>query len=235
MLGAEFCAFRLPDPREVERALVVCRRQGVKLAFTTPVAREALFGRIWAWLEQVVGLCPGAEVAFNDWGLWHRAAEAGLTLRPVAGRLLGRQERGPRVQGQIPRVSPPDARVLRGCVWDDPACVRLLESLGAVRVELDLLLQGVARPPVPPGMGVSYCGPWLPVTLSLSCSWADDPLCCSRPCLEAVPVRLENDEEPTPLWSRGNALFACREGEPPPKAVSSAGGDRIVWSPGIPG
>ncbi len=189
---------------------------------------------MWEWLRGAVERAPGAEVAFNDWGIWERARREGLDLTPVAGRLLSRQQRGPRALAMIPEVTVEEARALRGSAWSDPAVCELLLELGAVRVELDLLLQGTDRPRLPQGLGLTVHGPWLPVTLSPSCPWTESPLGCDQPCRAHSPVRLENDEDPVPLWSAGNALFARFPYEPAPLVIASLGADRVVWAEEIP-
>ncbi len=233
--GAEFCTCRLPGAGEVEDAIALCASR--KLAFTlvTPVVRQAVFADVARWLEAFARRLPGAEWAANDWGLLEWARHRDLPLRPVAGRLLGRQRRGPRVLDLVRGAHALDRAALQGSAWDDPETAALLAEFGIARVELDLLLQGVRAPRLPEGVKVSLCGPWLPVTLSPSCPWTADPIHCPRPCREHPAAVLRNEENPVPLWSRGNALFVRCEGPPDEAALDRLGADRLVWSPEIPG
>jgi len=90
-------------------------------------------------------------------------------------------------------------------------------------------------PALPPGVAVSLCGPWVPVTLAPSCPWTDDPLRCPQRCQGAPAAQQRSDESPRPLFSRGNALFLHLDDVPPGRALAAAGADRLVWSPEIPG
>lgn len=237
--GAEFCHRRLPSPRRVREARDLCRAEGLAFSVVTPVLREGAFDAVAAWLADVAADLStdlyGDEWVVNDWGLLVWAREQGFRLRAAAGRLLGRQRRDARVLGMIAAGGPEDAAALRGSLWDDPVTTRWVAGLGVERVELDLLVQGTGRPALPPGMALSLCGPWLPVTLSPSCSWTGDPLGCAGPCRGAEPVILRNAEDPHPLWSRGNTLFLKLEGQPSLDEVTALGADRLVWSEEVPG
>ncbi len=224
----------MPPVPEVARTARRCARDGVGFSLVTPVVREGLLDRAAGWLAEAARAVPGVEVVFNDWGLWRQARARGLPVTAVAGRVLGRQRRGPRVAGLIAEGSPSHARALRGSLWDGAEARERLLELGGVRVELDLLVQGTWPPPLPPGVALSVCGPWLPVTVTPACPWTADPLDCSRPCTRHPPVRLATCQNPVPLWSQGNALFLRRQGDPPPSYVARLGADRWVWSPGIP-
>jgi hypothetical protein len=234
-LGAEFCPQRLPGHTDAVRAGARCRDRGLGFCLVTPVVREAAFDAVSRWLAALSRELPGTECTMNDWGLLHWVRQEGLPLALAAGRLLGRQRRDPRVVSMA-RTSPPEeASALRGGLWDDPVSVSLLHQLGVRRVELDLLLQGTRRPSLPQGVALSLCGPWIPVTFSPSCSWSADPLLCSRPCCDAEAVILRNEEDPYPLWSRGNALFARVEAGQAGAAANALGADRVVWSEAVPG
>ncbi len=233
--GAEFCPRRLPPPAHVREALARCRDRGLGFSLVTPVVRQGAFDGVAAWLEGLVsGLGDGEWVA-NDWGLLAWARERGLPGAPVAGRLLGRQRRDPRLLGLLPSATPGEAEALRGSAWDDPETSALLLGLGVRRVELDLLFQGVRRPSLPPGVALSLCGPWLPVTLTPSCAWSEDPLRCPRACADEAPLGQTTAEDPHPLWSRGNALFARLLDQPAARGVASLGADRLVWAEELPG
>jgi hypothetical protein len=233
--GAEFCHRRLPSGREVRQARDLCRSQGLGFVLVTPVLREGAFDAVTGWLSDVAEDLQGGEWVANDWGLLAWARDRRLPLRASAGRVLGRQRRDPRVLAMMAAATPEDAQALRGSLWDDPVTVRWLVSLGVERVELDLLAQGTRRPALPPGIALSLCGPWLPVTLSPSCPWTPDPHGCACPCRRAEPVLLRNAEEPHPLWSRGNALFLKLDGRPSEAEVAALGADRLVWSEEVPG
>ncbi|WP_459941415.1 hypothetical protein [Deferrisoma palaeochoriense] len=234
-VGAEFCPRRLAAPGELAPYLRRWKSQGLGVQFVTPAVREGAFEAVWAWLRAALEVAPGAEVAFNDWGLWERARAEGLAFRGVAGRLLSRQRRGPRVLGMVAAAAPREARELRGSVWDEPEGVRLLEEFGAVGVELDLILPGLRVPALPGGVTLRVHAPWIPVTVALACPWTEAPLACDRPCRAAEPACLRNDEDPHPLWSRGNTLFLRRESEPPAAYLARLGAERLLWSPEIPG
>jgi hypothetical protein len=233
--GAEFCACRLPALDEVRKASAFCATRQVAFTLVTPVVRQAAFADAARWLEAVAPLLAGGEWVANDWGLLEWARRAELPLRPVAGRLLGRQRRGPRVLDLLQGAHAADRSALRGSAWDDGEAAGLLAAFGIARVELDLLLQGVRVPDLPAGVQVSLCGPWLPVTLSPSCPWTADPIRCARPCRDHPAAVLRNEQNPVPLWSRGNALFVRWESLPAEEALDRLGADRLVWSPEIPG
>lgn len=230
--GAEFCPARLPSVEEVAAARALCRERGLSFALVSPLVREAWFDRVADWL-----LCarePGEEVIVNDLGLlaWLGARRDG----PVtAGRLLSRQRRDPRVAGMLDGAPPEEAKALRGSLWDDPEVFCHFASYGVSRVELDALPWGASPPALPDGVWLSVCGPWAPVTLSPSCPWTPDPLRCARPCADAEPVRLENSQNPAPLWSRGLATFLRITKEELKREALRLGADRVVVSPGIPG
>ncbi len=233
--GAEFCACRLPALDEVRKATASCAARGVAFTLVTPVVRQAAFADVARWLEAAAAFLAGGEWVANDWGLLEWARHRGLPLRPVAGRLLGRQRRGPRVLDLLRDAAPADRSALQGSAWDDGETAGLLAEFGIARVELDLLLQGVRVPKLPAGVQVSLCGPWLPVTLSPSCPWTADPIRCARPCRNHPAAVLRNEQNPVPLWSRGNALFVRLKGSPDEEALARLGADRLVWSPEIPG
>lgn len=233
--GAEFCHRLLPSVEEVLKAEALCRARDMGFSLVTPLVREGAFADVSRWLERLAAQLEGREWVASDWGLLLWAHERGLSLRPVAGRLLGRQRRGPRVLAMIASAAEREVSALRGSVWDDLQTSILLQEFGVQRVELDFLLQGVRRPHLPPDVALSLCGPWIPVTLSPSCPWSRDPLHCPRPCLGHAAVRLRNEEDPHPLWSRGNATLARVPWPPPDPELTALGADRLVWAVEIPG
>jgi hypothetical protein len=236
--GAEFCHRRLPTLAEVAEARERCRGLGVEFALVLPLTREAVFDEVWGWLAEAI--LPGEEWISNDLGLLYRAAAEGLENPATAGRLLSRQRRGPRVRAMIGE-GPDDsitAYALRGSMWDDPASAAMIERLKVTRVELDALLQGINKPALPENIPLTICGPWIPVTLTPDCHWTPEgvtQLDCPGSCRGRAVVRMENDEDATPLWSRGNAVFAkVKEGDVVEQARSTSA-DRVVWSVGVPG
>jgi len=233
--GAEFCAERLPRTEQVLEAAARCADQGLEFTLVTPVLREGALDRVTAWLTDLAPRLARAEWVANDWGLLAWARREGLPLRAVAGRLLGRQRRDPRVLQMVCSASPRDAQALRGSAWDDPEAASLLTEFRVVRVELDLLLQGVRFPSLPPGVALSLCAPWIPVTLSPSCPWAGQGPGCGRECRQSEAVRLQDEELDRPLFSHGNTLFARSDDLPAPWALVRLGVDRLVWSRAIPG
>lgn len=232
--GAEFCDRRVP-PREVVREAVAwAEARGVEFSLVTPLVREGSLDRVAEWLEGVAGDLGGRECVFNDWGLLRWATQQRLDLRSVVGRVLGRQRRDPRVREMAQGAAPDEADLLRGSAWDDPQTSTVLQELAVTRVELDLLLQGVRRPSLPPGVSLSLCAPWLPVTLSPSCPWAEDALRCQGPCETRSAVRLQHPGDPAELWSRGNATFVRLASKPSLPVLKALGADRLVWAESIP-
>ena len=233
--GAEFCSRRLPPLADAVAVARACAAAGWGFSLVTPVVREGALTALTGYLAGFAAQVPQAECVCNDWGLLQWAASERLPLRLTAGRLLGRQRRGTRVLQLVGEADPDEVRALRGSAWDDPVNVDLLLELGVVRVELDFLLQGTARPTLPGGIDLAMCAPWIPVTVTPACDYTEDPLHCARECQGRAAVRRENDQDPHPLWSRGNTLFACSELKPPYQAVAKLGADRLVWAEVPPG
>jgi hypothetical protein len=233
--GAEFCAEHLPRIEQVLEAAARCADEGLAFTLVTPRLREGDLDRVMSWLVALAPRLEGAEWVANDWGLLRRARREELPLRPAAGRLLGGQRRDLRVLEALRAASPREADALRGSAWDDPERRALLTELGIVRVELDLLLQGVRFPVLPQGVSLSLCAPWIPVNLNPSCPRAGRGPGCGRECRQEPALRVQGGETDRALFCRGNALFVHSDDLPAPEALVRHGVARLVWSEEIPG
>jgi hypothetical protein len=127
--GSEFCEHLLPSPRALRAALRQAEAHGLRLALLTPVASPAVLER----LEDLLPLlADGMEVVVNDWGVAHLVATRFPALGAVAGRVLCRMTKDPRL----------DAGWAGRCAHGlaAPTLRALFARLGIRRLELDLPL-----------------------------------------------------------------------------------------------
>ena len=92
--GSEFCEHLLPSARALRAALRQADDAGLRLVLLTPVASPEVLVRLDALLTM---LPAGSEVVVNDWGVAHELASRFPDLRPVAGRVLCRMTKDPRL------------------------------------------------------------------------------------------------------------------------------------------
>lgn len=233
LFGAEFCGHRLPTVAEAVEARSFCRSEGIAFVPVTPVAVESQFDEVCDWLGLVAE--AGGEWVANDLGVLKWAHERGLSGRATAGRMLSRQQRGPRLARMLSGADPVHAARLKGSLWDDPLSIDIFVEFGAIRFALDAVAWGLTRPALPKGASLVVHAPYAVVTWSPWCHFrGGDFGPCAAPCATAEPLRLENEEEPTPLYTRGNAIFSRLEEALAVRVAEEAGAERLIWSPGIP-
>lgn len=234
-LGNEFCAWRLPSPAELRRALAAARDRGLAFSLVTPFLDERGLARTLALLRELPA--DGVtEVVANDLGLLDAVRREGWGGTLVAGRLLTRQRRGPGFQDPV-AASADALAALQGSALDAPPFVSLLgEAYGVRRFELDDLPQGVAVGALPDGIRLSVYRPWILVTATRNCPWAFDGRRwpredgCPRPC-RGGQLLLEPEQGGRHLTMGGCAQFLH---------VGIAAGyagpavDRVVWQPEVP-
>jgi len=127
-LGSEFCETLLPGAGQLRHALDRCGAAGLGLALVTPILSDAGLAR----LSPLLALLPAAaEVVANDWGTLRLLRRTRPDLIAVAGRLLCKMIKDPRLP------SPEWARLYPHGLHSAPFSA-LLERLGAGRVEMDV-------------------------------------------------------------------------------------------------
>jgi hypothetical protein len=92
--GSEFCEHLLPVERSLRQAMRQAEEAGLRFVLLTPVASPAVLDRLHGLLPM---LPAGTEVVANDWGVAHELCMRFPALRPVAGRVLCRMTKDPRV------------------------------------------------------------------------------------------------------------------------------------------
>jgi len=141
-LGSEFCQWRLPGPRELDRAQREARERGMAFSLVTPFLTESGLRRV-ASLVRDLPADGETEVVANDLGLLEAVAGAGWRGTLVAGRLLTRQRRGPGFQDPV-GATPDALAALQGSALDSPSFVDWLgAAYGVRRFELDDLVPSI--------------------------------------------------------------------------------------------
>jgi len=234
-LGSEFCQWRLPGPRELDRAQREARERGMAFSLVTPFLTESGLRRV-ASLVRDLPADGETEVVANDLGLLEAVAGAGWRGTLVAGRLLTRQRRGPGFQDPV-GATPDALAALQGSALDSPSFVDWLgAAYGVRRFELDDLVQGVAIGALPEGVRLSLYRPFLLVTATRNCPWIFDGRiwhreeACPRPC-RGQALLLEPEAGGRDLLLGGCAQFLRADAA---RGDLSPAVDRVVWQPDIP-
>ena len=129
-VGSEFCERLLPTPAQLILNLVEAREYGLGVSLLTPVASPQVIDA----LAELLALLPaGAEVVVSDWGVALLLQERFPQLTPVAGRILCRMLKDPRLGN--PQYAPPAGHDLAS-PWLDT----VLRRLNVARLEMDLPL-----------------------------------------------------------------------------------------------
>jgi len=232
--GIEFCERLLPRPARVLELAAAAQASGLAFTLVTPFLTDAGLPAAEALVDALALRGLAFEVVINDWGLLHRLS--GRSLHLALGRLLCRQKRGPRI---LDLVLPPTAfRHFRMAGADAPHQRALLDALGVGRIELDNLLQGIARPPgaLPASLYYPFC--YVTTTRLCRSLYGEKRSTGYRsigPCGEVCRnhlFALRHRTMPRPLLLRGNTQFV--EHRELPEELEALGIDRLVHQPEPP-
>jgi len=187
--GVEFCEHLLPSADDVGAAADVAAARGWGFTLLTPYGTDRMVDAV----ADLVEAAPRPrEVVVNDWGVLHRLRGADVAL--TVGRGLNRMIRDPRVPDVGPEHlggdAPPDS--WRRSSADSATFRALLASLGVVRVETDVPLQGPPPPPPADALRTTLHLPWGMVASGRICLVnalgkppsvrLTAPVACNAPC-----------------------------------------------------
>lgn len=197
--GEEFCAQLILTPAELRALADLAAGVGAAVTLLTPPVTDQELASLRPLLALLAGL-PDPEVVANDWGTLRLAAREFPGVRRVLGRVLRRQLKDPRAADRAATAQMPGAYV------------DLLKRLGVAMISADRLPDGPS--PLPLALHV----PFEFVTSGRICAvsglpYAEEPrkflsdFHCPRPCRD-FSLRLADPSVRTPLWQKGNTLYA---------------------------
>lgn len=227
--GAEFCCWTFPPVAECRRALAAAHAAGWAFTLATPIVHQRFLSRLQPlFAELLADFSPEDEVLISDWGALAPLRQVAPGVTVVLGRVLSGQKRGPQILDLT--LNADELHYFRQGSWYAPEAVALLREQDIARVELDLLLQGVAA--LPTGLAGSLHYPYAMVTSSRNCPYraGSSAAGCPAPCGEVFT--LSSPESPLPLFQGGNTQFLRHDA--PPASPLPAGIDRIVFHPQLP-
>lgn len=234
--GHETCERRLPSKKEFACAKKICEKNSLDFSLVAPFCTNKGIENLKPLLK---GLSKDDELIVNDFGvllLAQKSCNAGF----VAGRILNRQYRDPRISVF---KNPPNGMLehLRSSQAANPLFQSLLKKFNVQRVELDNLLQGIDSDFSNSGFRVSLYHPFVFVSATRFCLSANcDKLSfakkigifpCGKNCLN-YSFRLDSKEFNKPLFIFGNAIYF--KNEKIPENLPGLGIDRLVFTGKMP-
>ncbi|MCV2218688.1 hypothetical protein [Thauera sp. Sel9] len=147
-VGSEFCEHLLPGLRTWEKAIAHAQTVQCRVSLLTPIASPQLIRDLGKLLPS---LTDGSEVIVNDWGTAHFIHERFPALHLIAGRLLCRMMKDPRL----------DLAAQTAAFRFDPRPLRaIFARLGIRRMEIDVPLSSDVDTfftlPLPAGVHVPF-------------------------------------------------------------------------------
>lgn len=230
--GAEICERKIPSLEQVKKARDFCFSHKLKFSLLTPFCTDAGIEKLQTILPV---LSEEDELIINDFGVL--TLSKNFKAKPVAGRLLNRQFRDPRIAGFKGKFPEELLEHLKKSHASMPSFRKLLSEFNVTRVELDNLLQGIGTNLTSTGFKASIYSPFVFVAATRLCIPANSGkiskrqeigiLPCSKECL-GFKFKLSNNSFPKPLYIIGNALFFENNSLPQEKELVQKGIDRIV-------
>ena len=208
--GSEFCETLLPGEAQLRLAASKAAGAGIGLSLVTPAVSDAGLRRITALLPL---LPAGSEVIANDWGVLRLLRENHSAIIPVAGRILCKMIKDPRLP------SADWARLYPHGIHSRPFSA-VLERLGVRRIEMDVPPFADAADFRGAAMAISVHSPYGFSVRGRSCrlgSLAQTPerkfmvsQACRKECLVYVDTLTREqvaDGVDLPTFQRGHTMF----------------------------
>lgn len=215
-LGAQFCPRLLPAASDLEKTISGLAGRSLTLLF--PFIPQSFHRAAEELIELFAQTGPHAEVVVQNWGLIETAGKRGC--RPVAGRLLTKQPKDPRLLRLFDQDAEHRFAALRATRINRET-VRILQDLNVSRIELDLTPWGLELPPLlaDRGLKVSIHLPYSIVSVTRYCKLAQINSSrqllqiseCSRQCRN-LHYHLDHPDVPSGLLLYGNAFLYQNEG-----------------------
>jgi len=236
--GNEFCQHLIPSLEDFSVIMDFVLRHNMQFSLVTPYVTNKGIEILRPLLEYATRSISSAEIVINDWGLFRVVRDEFNGLNLVLGRLLTKQKRGPRILNLKEIVPKTMIQHFKESNIDVPTLSDFLINNGINRVELDNLLQGIARQA--PSLKASLYFPFSYVTTTRFCLTATSerkvrPLRsisdCNKEC-QRYTFRLRHKNMPVDLFLKGNTQFF--KNERLPDNLDDLNVDRIVYEPEIP-
>jgi len=230
--GPETCERKIPSAADAKKAMAFCKNHGVKFSLLAPFCTDSGIAR----LKKIFPLLSAEdEVIANDFSVLLEAKNCNASL--IAGRLLNRQSRDPRIaslKGTVPEEMLEHFSLSQAAL---PEFRKLLSSFSVKRFELDNLPQGIGTSLSGTGFSASLYYPFVFVSATRLCLSANAGKIaeskkvgifpCGKECSQ-YSFKLRNQAFPAGLFLSGNALFFENNSLPLEAVLKQKGIDRIV-------
>ena len=226
--GNEFCENLIPSLVNLKNAYSFFSRLKKKFTLVTPYITNRGIKRLRPLLAFLDNQGAAAEVVFNDWGVFKLIKEHFGNLTPVAGRLLSKQRRDPRMlkilQGTqvstgkqlmdkktkiilLPKPIPNTlCEHFQSSVVDTPFFQKFLIAEGIGRIEIDNLIWEM-RFHQNKKIALSIYFPYGYISTTRACGRLTLTYKgCKRECRRYY-LKYYDDSLPVPFYGIGNTIF----------------------------
>lgn len=261
--GCEFCEYRLPPLPDVERTFHEARSRNWGFSFIAPYATEDAVKKSREILDFLAAHEPQAnghgatEVIVNDWGFLRLLEREYPALTPVAGRMINKMLRDPRVTGRLEPSRTPQSQLaarslqaIRESTMTSDLFRQFLSGFGVRRFEMENLIQGLDMDFASMGVEASLYLPFGFVATGRVCMMAGihlppgEKFTPGAPCAfecQVYTVDMKNTNRlfpDTTLYTlKGNTVFYIQEERHLRQALEDAERckvSRIVYQPELP-
>lgn len=230
--GSETCEKKIPSAAEVKQAMAYCKKRSLGFSLMSPFCTDFGIAR----LKKIFPLLSEEdEIIANDFGVLLSAKKCNAQI--VAGRLLNRQSRDPRIaslKGNVPEEMLEHLSLSQASLSEFR---KILSSFSVKRVELDNLLHGIGTSISGTGFSASLYFPMVFVSATRLCLSAGAGKIgeskklgifpCGQECGQ-FSFALKNPAFHSRLFIAGNALFFENNSLPNESELEKKGIDRIV-------
>jgi hypothetical protein len=194
--GNEFCERLIPSLQDLKKILDYIKMRRLDFSFVSPYVTNMGLERLKVLFEFLKAEKLNCEVIVNDWGVLNLIKQKYPELRPVLGRLLTKQKRGPRLIKLLKRKIRPrlivnpenpsqreiiiqkslpldlDSYYKGSNAGSVPIIHNFLISQGIRRIELDNIAQGMLLKLPKDKISASVYTPYVYITTTFFCPTA---------------------------------------------------------------
>lgn len=234
--GNEFCEHLIPSDTELKNAINYTNKNNLNFSFVTPIATNKgikLIEKRLCLIKKLLGKC---EIIFNNWGVLKIIHDNDLT--PVAGRLIIKQNKDPRIQSL--QVNKELREHFKFSGISSSLLKNFFKNNLIERIEIDNLPQGVTTS-FTKDFNYSLYYPYVYITTTRRCLVNSASILakkhlieirsCNKEC-QKYTVELENKSFPNKIILKGNTQFFINKLLP--KNIKKKGIDRVVYQPELP-